>query len=57
MDYFIYLVDRTGHIFARREIDCDTVEEAIAFARTLAIPPEGKLEIWLLSTHLATISA
>jgi hypothetical protein len=34
MDYFVYLVDRTGHIFARREIDCETVEEATAFART-----------------------
>ena len=38
VDYFIYLVDRTGHIFARREIDCDTVDEASALARTLADP-------------------
>ena len=55
MDYLIYFFDDTGHIVARRDIDRATVEEAMEFARTFGIPPGGKLEVWHLATHVATI--
>jgi hypothetical protein len=55
MDYLIYFFDDTGHIVARRDIACDSVEEAMTLARTFGVPPSGKLEVWHLATHVATI--
>jgi hypothetical protein len=55
VDYMIYFFELTGRIVARRDIDCNTEEEASTFARTLTIPPGGKLEIWHRATHVATI--
>jgi hypothetical protein len=55
MDFKIYTLDAAGHIFARRDITCDTQEQAIAEANTMGAPVGGALELWELATLLETI--
>jgi hypothetical protein len=55
MDFKIYTIDASGHIFARRDVTCDNKEEAIAEARAMVAPRGGSLEVWDLATLVETI--
>ncbi len=56
--YFVYLLDRNGHIVIRREVDADDDDTALVLAREIlaAHPSYPAAEVWDLDRKLATLT-